>query len=395
MKILHITHYFLPREGGEERYAYYLGQELIERGHEMWVLTSSLPGCPPVEVIDNIKVVRFRTVATILRNPITPGMLLYGRRLPGFDLIHAQNEHSFITNAAVLLKHRLHLPLVLTCSGRLVFGNPLADAIERAYTSTIGKAILKSADRVIVLSLSEEQRLKALGVNKDRTVVIPTGLNLTTWTPYALQDDSDFLSKYHLNNRRVILFTGGITERKGIRYLIEAMPTVTKAHPDVICLLVGSGSYRGEAERLASELGLDSHIRFTGFVPQAELALAYKSCEVYVLPSLSEGLPATILEAFAFSKPVVATEIDGTVDYFRDVALLVPPRNSRELASELVRVLDNPALASDMGRRGRSLVESNFTWQQHVEGVLKLYEEAGGWGDNLASQTRITDEHGS
>lgn len=375
MRILHLVHYFLPHQGGEERYAYYLSQALMRAGHEVWVLTSSLPGSPSTEVMDGIRVIRHKCMATILRNPITPGLLLPRKYLKGFNLIHAQNEHSFVANAAMLLKHYLNLPLIMTCSGRLIFGNPLADAIERLYSLTIGKATLNSADKVIVLSASEKRRLQGLGVKDNKIAVIPTGVDLGKWDSYLGVDTTSFLAKHHLDNQRVILYTGGITERKGLKYLIQALPKVLGKYPDTVCLFVGDGDYRAEAERLVSELGLDPYVRFTGRVPDDEMALAYKSCSVYVLPSLSEGTPATLLEASLFSKPVVASDIDGVRDYFSETALLVPAKDSDKLASAIIRVLDDPELGSRMGEEGRRLVESNFTWQQHVEGVLKLYEE--------------------
>ena len=376
MRILYIAHYFLPHQGGEERQVYHLGQELIKAGHEAWVLTSSLPGCPSVETMDGIKVIRHKTIVTMLRNPITPGMLLPRKYLRGFDLIHAQGEYGFTTNAAVFLKRYYHLPLVMTCYGRIAFGNFFADAVERLYSATIGKITLKSADRIIALSLSTKQRLQALGISETKIAVIPTGIDLAKWAPHPNQDVSSFLSKYQLNSHRVILFTGAITERKGIRYLIKALPRVMESHSDVICLFVGDGDYREKAESLVSELNLAHRIRFAGRVSDEELSLAYRSCYIYVLPSLAEQTPAAILEALAFSKPVIATDIDGIKEYFEDVALLIPPQNSNELASAITKVLDKPELARRIGEKGRSFVESKFTWQQHMGEVLKLYQEA-------------------
>lgn len=375
MRILHVSHYFLPHQGGEERYVYYLGQELVRAGHEVWVLTSSLPGCLSMEIMDGIKVIRHQRIATILRNPITPGMLLPRNYLRRFDLIHAQGEYSFTTNAAVFLKRYYHLPLVMTCYGRAVFGNFFADAVERLYSATIGKIILKNANRIIALSLSTKQRLQASGINGNKIAVIPTSIDLAKWAPQPNQDISGFLSKYHLDRHKIILFTGALAERKGVKYLIRALPEIIENNSDVVCLFVGDGDYRKNAERLVSELKLTPYVRFTGRVTDEELALAYKSCQVYVLPSLFEQAPATILEAFAFSKPVIATDIDGVKDYFKDVALLIPPQSSDELASAIIKVLDNPELAGERGRRGRNLIESNFTWQHHVEEVLKLYQE--------------------
>lgn len=375
MKILHIVHYFLPHQGGEERYAYHLGQELIKRGHEVWIATSNLPECPAREMMSGIRVIRHRAIATLFRNPITLGMLLPRKYLRGFDLIHTQGEYSFATNAAVFLKLYLHIPLVMTCYGHVTFGNPFVDMVERLYSATIGKMTVNSADKVIVLSSSTKQDLQALGVNQNKIAVIPTGIDLQKWVPYLKADTSSFLSKYQLGGGRIILFIGAITERKGIKYLVEALPRIIKNHPDVVCLFVGDGDYRKKAERLVSKLNLERQARFAGYVPDEELALAYKSCHIYVLPSLSEGLPATILEAFVFSKPVVTTNIDSIRGYFKGTALLVPPRDSDELASAIAKVLAEPELGRKMSEKGKRLLESGFTWQQHVESLLAVYEE--------------------
>lgn len=374
VRVLHIARYFLPHQGGEERYAHVLGRELVRLGHEMWVLTSSLPGCPKEEVMDGIRVLRSLTVVTLLRNPISPGMLLPRSFIRDFDLIHAQNEHSFSALAAVFLKRFYSLPLVTTCSGRLVFGKPLADCLERVYGRSMGRWVLNSSDAVIVLSRSERERLRRQGISPGKLKVIPTGVDPKKWEPYADKNPADWRKKHCLENKRVILYAGAITERKGVRYLIEALPLVLSTYPDSVCVLVGDGDFRVEAERLVREVGLQPYVRFTGRVSDEEMCLAYRGCDVYVLPSLSEGTPATLIEALMFAKPVVATDIDGIRDYFSEVVSTVPARNSESLAAAIKNVWAYPELARTRAQKGKELVGESFTLQHHVKKVVELYE---------------------
>jgi len=377
VRILQIAPYFPPYLGGQERYVHHLSRELVRLGHEVLVVTSNVPRSSSTELIDGIRVIRHKCIARPLRNPITPGIIVPKKHLRDFDLIHAHNEHSFTANAAVFLKYCLKLPLVISCHGHggSMFENTLADSFEHLYTATIGKATLKLADIVTVLSPSEQRFLCSLGVNKAKIRIIPLGVDLVTWAPYLNEINSSFLEKYRLKNKRVLLVVTQIIKRKGIDYLIKALPQIVESYPNIVCLIVGDGDYKAKAEQLVAELNLANHVRFTGFLQGPELAAAYKCAEIFVLPSLCEGQPICILEALLFSKPVVATDVGGVGDNFKDVSFLVSPQNSDELATTINRVLKDPEIGWELGGKGKALVESKFTWQRVAKDIVSVYEE--------------------
>jgi len=375
MRILQVAPYFLPYVGGQESYIYNLGRALVSLGHEVWVLTSNFPESIAVETVDGIKVIRHKCIARILRNPITPGLALPKGYLKGFDVIHAHNEHSFAAIAALFLKRRLNIPLVLTHHGKLIFGSFLPDIATKLYDRTIGNIILKHADKVIVNSPSDANRIRRAGIDERNLVVIPNAIDRQHWIPYLDQDCQEFKRCYNLLGKKVILFTGQIIKRKGIDYLLRALPMVVKSHSDAICLFVGDGSHKTQAEALAKQLEIEAHVQFTGTVSVSDLAMAYKSSDVYVLPSLSEGLPTSLMEALIFSKPVVATNIEGVRDFFSEVALLVPPQNADELSSAILKVLNDQMLATKLGEEGKRLVNSRFTWERSAKEILSVYEE--------------------
>jgi len=375
MRILQVAPYFPPYLGGQERYIYNLGRALVNSGHEVCVLTSNFPQTVAIETVDGIKVIRSRCIARILRNPITPGLALPKEDLRGFDVIHAHNEHSFAAIAALFLKRRLGIPLVLTHHGKLIFGSSLPDIATKLYDRTIGRAVLKHVDKVIVNSPSDAKRILRGGVNEQNLVVIPNAIDRQQWASYFDQDCQEFERRYDLLGKKVILFTGQIIKRKGIDHLLRALSLIVGSHHDVTCLFAGNGSHKAQAEALAKQLGIEMHVQFIGTLSGSDLAMAYKSADVCVLPSLSEGVPTSLMEAMIFSKPVVATDIEGVRDFFGEVALLVPPQDEGELSSAILKVLDNQTLATKLGEGGKRLVNSSFTWERSAKEILRVYEE--------------------
>jgi len=375
MRILQVAPYFPPYLGGQERYIYNLGRGLVSLGHEVWVLTSNFPESIAVETVDGIKVIRYKCIARILRNPITPGLVLPKEDLQGFDVIHAHNEHSFAAIAGLFLRRRLGIPLVLTHHGKLIFGSFLPDMATKLYDRTIGRIILRHADKVIVNSPSDANRILRAGVDEKNLAVIPNAIDRQHWTPYLGQDCQEFARRYNLLGKKVILFTGQIIKRKGIDHLLRALLTIVKSRPDTTCLFAGDGSHKTQAEALAKQLKIEAHVQFAGTLSDSDLAMAYKRADVCVLPSLSESVPTSLMEAMIFSKPVVATDIEGIRDFFGEVALLVPPQNADELSSAILKVLDDQTLATRLGEEGRRLVSSRFTWKRSVTKILRVYEE--------------------
>jgi glycosyltransferase involved in cell wall biosynthesis len=148
---------------------------------------------------------------------------------------------------------------------------------------------------------------------------------------------------------------GRLVDRKGFRYLIEAMPRVLERHSQVTVALVGDGPLRKELEDLAATLGIGKRVRFLGF--RRDIRYVLQAFDIFVLPSLKEGLPLTMIEAMAEGRPTVASAVDGipTFVHHERTGLLVPPKDPEKLADALIRLLDDRSLAAQYGRSGRAL----------------------------------------
>lgn len=175
----------------------------------------------------------------------------------------------------------------------------------------------------------------------------------------------------------VLVVVARLTEQKGHRYLIEALPALLAEWPALCCLFVGAGDSREPLQRLAQQVGVRERCRFVGATET--VADFYAAADVVVLPSLSEGFPFVALEALAMAKPLIATAVNGVpeiVEHGR-TGLLVPPRDAPALTLALLRLLRDPEEAARMGAAGRVQVAAAFPVEHMVKATVGLLEEAG------------------
>jgi len=377
MRILQVSPYFYPYVGGQERYIYELSKKLTEYGHEVTIFTSNFPKKKAFEEINDIEVHRFEIIGRPLRNPIAASLLFsLIKKIEHFDVIHAHNEHGFTTLLCALVKTlRKKKPLIITCHGQLKFNNMLKDFIERIYSRFLGTVIFKSADAIIALSPSDKRYISSFGVNQSKVKVIPNAIDPLKF-PAFQRLNSALLRENGFKGKRLVLSVGPIIKRKGIVTLLAAIPQVVKEHRDVCFVFTGDGDFREKAFEIANHLNVKDFVRFTGRLTEEELYQAYQLSEFVVLPSVSEGVPTSILEAFASFKPVISTRIPGIQDYFGEVAYLVNPRCVGELSSAIIALLDDGKLAKCMGEMGRELVEKHFTWDVVATKIVEIYHEA-------------------
>ncbi|MFQ5601517.1 MAG: glycosyltransferase [Candidatus Krumholzibacteriia bacterium] len=160
--------------------------------------------------------------------------------------------------------------------------------------------------------------------------------------------------------------------------LLRAWKRVLREIPDAVLLVVGNGSQEAALRALAAELELGDAVRFLGF--RLDVTELLQAMDVFVLSSMSEGLSLTLLEAEASGLPIVATRVGGNPEVVRDgeTGALVPPGQEEPLAGALARLLQDPALRTRLGERGRSLYRKHYTLQGMVRGYTRLYRQLCG-----------------
>jgi glycosyltransferase involved in cell wall biosynthesis len=180
-----------------------------------------------------------------------------------------------------------------------------------------------------------------------------------------------------------ILFTGRLIERKGVEYLIKAMPLIL-AKRRAILQITGNGDQRKNLEALANSLGLRESVQFLGFVSNQQLDELYSECDVYVNPSIvdsrgdTEGLGVTMLEAFAHGRPVVASAVGGITDVVKHqkTGLLVPEKDEGALARALLEVLTDPSRAARLAAAALEHARQWFDWDRITDRLEETYVQA-------------------
>jgi len=172
---------------------------------------------------------------------------------------------------------------------------------------------------------------------------------------------------------RLIALVATLKEQKGHRYLIRALASIVPQHPDLHVLFIGDGELKEELQDQVNRLNLGGHIHFLGNRHDVPELLA--ASDLFVLPSLWEGLSMALLEAMATGLPVVASKLSGTVQVItpNESGILVPPGDTRQLVQAIEQLLNDPTLAQAMGTAARRRVAEEFSAQKQANEHLALY----------------------
>lgn len=164
-------------------------------------------------------------------------------------------------------------------------------------------------------------------------------------------------------------------KQKGHRYLIEAAASLISQFPDIRLLLIGDGELRDELKAQTKALGLNEHVHFLGL--RTDVPKLLGASDYFVLPSLWEGLPVSLIEAMACGLPVIATQVSGTKDVMihNQTGLMVPPGEVEALKDAMLQFLANQELAQKMGEVARKRVTESFSAEQQANAYLSIYQK--------------------
>ena len=162
---------------------------------------------------------------------------------------------------------------------------------------------------------------------------------------------------------------------KGHSFLIQAVSDIVKKYPKLRCVLVGEGDYRTKLEKLIHELGLTDHFVLLG--TRSDIVDILSVLDLFILPSISEGLPNVILEAMACSVPVVASRVGGIPEIIehRISGLLVPAQNTHALSKSILELFDNGRLRRQLGENARKRVQEKFSLEHQIRQFKKIYHD--------------------
>jgi len=362
VKILRVAGDLYPAfVGGIAIHAHEMSKMQASVGHEVTVYTSVWEDEPLEEVRDNYRIIRFRGI-TIFRNSIAP-RLFYRllRERNTYDIIHAHSHLYFSTVFCALVRIIGSSPLVVTNHGLISQTAPMW--LQKLYIPTIGRLIYSTADKIICYTETErDQLISLLGIHPEKIMVIHNGVDTDHFAPLA-----------SITPKKQILWIGKYVPGKGVEYLLRGFQSFSRDFPDYTLMMIGRGPLKEDFLRMIEDLGLTEKVILRDFVQNKDLPEVYQQSCLFVLPSLEEGVPRTILEAMACGRPVVCTALPQLVDIVSGCGVLVPPADDGAVADALSALVSDPVLARNLGQSARAKAVSQYSWDDTVARTLDLY----------------------
>lgn len=279
-----------------------------------------------------------------------------------YDVVHG---HTFLPAVPTYLSGGLtDAATVFTVHGTaLPSGIGRDESMIAGVKRRIEKQFVLGFDYDAVISVNDEH-VDLLETHHDAVRPITNGVDLERF-------DVD------VERTQDVLFLGRLAPKKRVSDLISAFAQIEDEFPESTLRIVGTGPKRNALERHAATLGVTDRVSFEGRSPDEAIPQYYASARAYVLPSVWEGHPLTILEAWASGTPVIASSVEGIeefVDHER-TGYLVPPKSPGELADALRFVLQNPQTAREWGQNARELVEAEYSWESVADRTNELYRD--------------------
>ena len=280
-----------------------------------------------------------------------------------YDIIHAHAYLSaFPTKIAKVWSKK---PLVFTIHGTGL--DVISDMNKNRFTSFVKTFF----EKFILFKLKYDQEisvdssvLKYKNRNKN-LLIIPNGVDVKSYDKIIVSKSKKFK----------IIFVGRIHPQKGLEYLIKAMPKIISKNPLVEVHIIGTGELEKELKELSKQLNVEKNVFFRGKIFSDALIKEYKSSHLFVLPSLYEGQPLTLLEAWAAKLPVVVTNVGGNKDFVvnEQNGYIIKVKDIDLLAATINKAIRNENLKK-IGEEGYRIVNEKYDWDRITERIFLVYK---------------------
>jgi len=377
VRVCYVVSFFHPFASGAERQALAQGSELVRRGHVVHVVTRSVPGYPVVdEEYQGIFIHRW--IKTASSGPLfglsfVAGVVRALRKLRAeIDVIHTHQALWEAVAAGLARRFLKSKPTLVQPASAGYYGE--ADELERTRGAGILRRAILSNTGFAAISVEIERQWRALGVADGRIVRMASGVDADQFRPGSSSVEAVLLP------RPRVMFTGRLHPQKNLPLLLEAWSAVASRHPANL-ILVGPGSDRQPLTDLAASLGIADRVQFVGAVDDPADYL--RAADVFVLPSLAEGMSNSLLEAMSTALPCAVSGIGGNTDLIADgqTGRLVQTASPDAWSQTLLELLEDPCAGRRLGLAARRRIDEEFALNVVVDRYVELYRRMidGAW----------------
>ncbi|MGD8535119.1 MAG: glycosyltransferase family 4 protein [Candidatus Aminicenantes bacterium] len=290
-----------------------------------------------------------------------------------FDVVHTHTS-----KAGLLGRFAARLagaPLIVhTPHGHVFFG--YFGPLKTKLFIRLEKLANRMTDRIVALTPREKaDYISYRTCPEDKMTVIHSGVDLEKFREYTLDEKIKLKKETGLPEDSFVVGTAGrLVPVKGPDYLIKASQIVIPEHPHTYFLLAGGGPLKENLQKKANEAGVGKNIVFLGW--RDDIARILAVFDVFLLPSLNEGMGRVLVEAMAHGIPIVASDVGGIPDLVTHGknGFLVPPKNPEELAKHIQILIENKDIRRKMGEAGKKMAQ-RYSHESMVKNIAALYEE--------------------
>lgn len=301
-----------------------------------------------------------------------------------FHIFHCYSHEAAIIAlfARIILRKRIRIlfePMGLAAEeSRIYARSSIKCRLLKPFVIVQEKLIFNKSYGIIVYTESwKDYMTDFYKISKDRIFVVPHGVNLGLFA----QDNKksqNLIDKLNLQNKKVIMYVGTISELHGPMVLVKAIQIVNKKAKNVAFVIVGEGSLKPKVMKYLKKNQLDNVI-LKGKIPQQDVPRYYALADILVIPHVSPelDLPTKLFEYLASGKPIISSNLKAIADVVGDSVILVEPDSPQSLAAGILKLLNNGELQKKLGKKGKGLIY-DYSWKESVrkqyEAYLSLYD---------------------
>lgn len=367
---------FYPVLGGTEKQALLLAEKLQQDSTGLCIITARLKDQKAHELVKNIRVYR-----TFSYFPGPVGSLLFMfsalflllKKRNEYEIIHAHLASSPAITA-VIAGWLLRKKVIVKLGGGKNIGD--IDTSQRTWFGRLKLRVLKKGvDRFITTTREMKAQLDASGLEQAKIAEIPNGVDFDKYTPVNAAEKTQWKASRQLSGCLLLVYAGRLEPEKNLSSFITAFSQVTGKFPELHFMIIGSGSEEAPLKRLVARLDLGQKVTFLGQVE--EVASILPMADVFVLPSVSEGLPNALLEAMSCGLAVLASAVGGIKDLIRPghTGLLFAPQDIFQMTEAIIRIAADRSLSARLGKNARLLIEQNHALAKVTCQYQQLYRE--------------------
>ncbi len=379
-----------PRWAGDHEpgFVHELGKRLVER-FRVIVLCPHAQGAASAEVMDGVEVIRYRYAPQALETLVNDGGIVTNLKLhrwklllvPSFVLMQVWQASRLCRQRQIDVVHAhwlipqgliaawLGKPFLVTSHGADLY------ALRSKPLQMLKRWVLQKAQAATVVSSAMRDIAVQLGADLTKISVVPMGVDMT---------DRFVPAQVEQRSRSELLFVGRLVEKKGLRYLLQALPMVLRERPDVTLTIAGFGPDEQSLKAQVHELGLQHAVHFQGAVAQKDLPALYQRAALFVAPFVKahsgdqEGLPVALMEAVACGCPVVAGDVAGIGDLLGALKeqICVDARNTKLLAEKICTELAQPERGKERAHQVHQVAAQYVDWGRIATEYEKLLVRA-------------------